>query len=188
MPDAQPDRRRWFHIILTTYGAWLPGDPRGFRTRHHRDHVDGDYKSPPPTGLYDGLHRSARAAQCESTRTFTPAQRTLVAQRLWERLDGLGAMIAIVTVAGRHAHLLVKIPAEKTRPWLGICKRHVTFSLKQQGVTGRVWAKGAKFVPVEDRSHQLNVYRYIERHAEQGAAVLRYRDVANGPGDAIAGL
>ena len=45
----------WFHVILTTYGAWLPGDPRGFRTRHHRDHVDGDYKHRPPAGIYESF-------------------------------------------------------------------------------------------------------------------------------------
>jgi hypothetical protein len=38
----------WFHAIITTYGAWLDGDARGFRTRHHREHVEGDYKNPPP--------------------------------------------------------------------------------------------------------------------------------------------
>lgn len=37
----------WYHIMCHTYGTWLPGDPRGFRTRHHREHVEGDYKSPP---------------------------------------------------------------------------------------------------------------------------------------------
>ena len=176
-PDAhQPENQRWFHIILTTYGAWLPGDPRGFRTRRHREHVEGDYKSPPPAGLYEGLHESARAAQKEQARTFTPHERMLVARWLWDRLSGLGGMIAIIAVAGRHAHLLVKVPADMTRSWVGLCKKHVTFSLKELGVTGKVWAKGAKLVPVKDRAHQLNVYRYIERHEQEGAVVLRYRD------------
>ena len=43
---------KWFHFMTSTYGSWLYGDPRGFRTRHHREHVDGDYKNPPPLGLY----------------------------------------------------------------------------------------------------------------------------------------
>jgi hypothetical protein len=41
-----PVQGRWYHIIETTYGAWLYGDQRGFRTRHHREHVDGDDKRP----------------------------------------------------------------------------------------------------------------------------------------------
>jgi hypothetical protein len=35
--------QRWYHVIISTYGGWLHGDPRGFRTRHHRAHVEGDY-------------------------------------------------------------------------------------------------------------------------------------------------
>ena len=48
-----------YHLIWGTYGSWLPGDPRGFRTRRHREHVEGDYKHPPPPGLYEGLHAYA---------------------------------------------------------------------------------------------------------------------------------
>lgn len=43
----------WYHCMGNTYGTWLPGDPRGFRTRHHREHVEGDYRDPPPKGQYD---------------------------------------------------------------------------------------------------------------------------------------
>jgi hypothetical protein len=42
----------WHHTILTTCGAWLYSDARGFRTRPHREHVEGDYKNPPPPGKY----------------------------------------------------------------------------------------------------------------------------------------
>jgi hypothetical protein len=42
----------WIHFVETVYGAWLYGDTRGFRTRHHREHVEGDYKNPPPTEKY----------------------------------------------------------------------------------------------------------------------------------------
>jgi hypothetical protein len=30
-----------YHVILATCGAWLFGDARGFRTRHHGKHVEG---------------------------------------------------------------------------------------------------------------------------------------------------
>lgn len=45
-----------------TYGTWLPWDGRGFRTRHHREHVDGDYRSPPPVGMYNGLRRHSKSS------------------------------------------------------------------------------------------------------------------------------
>ena len=39
----------WYHVGSNTKGTWLTGDPRGFRSRHHREHVEGDYRrlSPP---------------------------------------------------------------------------------------------------------------------------------------------
>jgi len=47
--------RNWYHCMGNTYGTWLPGDPKGFRTRHHDAHVEGDYRFPPPPGYYDAL-------------------------------------------------------------------------------------------------------------------------------------
>jgi hypothetical protein len=41
----------WYHCMGNTFGTWLPGSPKGFRTRHHREHVEGDYKHPPPKGM-----------------------------------------------------------------------------------------------------------------------------------------
>lgn len=35
----------WYHVTIHVYGSWLRGDPRGWRSRHHREHADGDYES-----------------------------------------------------------------------------------------------------------------------------------------------
>jgi hypothetical protein len=46
-PPLRPhkrDGRTWFHVVLTVYGNWLPGDPRGFRTPKHEEHVEGIIK------------------------------------------------------------------------------------------------------------------------------------------------
>ena len=167
---------RWFHVVLTTYGAWLPGDPRGFRTRRHRDHVEGDYKRPPSPGVYEGLHRASRENQAAPSTTIPLTDRERIAKRLRDKLERLGAELAILAVAGRHVHILIKMPAAQTRKWIGFAKRHVTFRLRAEGFTDRLWASGAKFVPIRDRSHQLNVYRYIEKHEVEGAFILRRHD------------
>ncbi len=54
--------RKWFHITFSTYGTWLPGDPRGFRAWKHKLHSSGDYKSRPPQGEHAALQRYARDA------------------------------------------------------------------------------------------------------------------------------
>ena len=38
----------WYHCNGTFKGNWLRGDERGWRSRNHREHVEGDYKNPPP--------------------------------------------------------------------------------------------------------------------------------------------
>ena len=32
----------WFHCMTSAYGQWLPGDPKGWRERNHRKHIEGD--------------------------------------------------------------------------------------------------------------------------------------------------
>ena len=69
---------RWFHCIGGTYGSWLPGDPRGFRTRHHREHVEGDYRNPPPAGIYEPRHRRAEDSPRFDPVTLRPDDRAVV--------------------------------------------------------------------------------------------------------------
>lgn len=63
-----------------------------------------------------------------------------------------------------------------TRRWVGEAKKHAAFELNGRGRTGRLWGTGGKFVPIDNRPQQLRVYRYIERHEEQGAFIWRHRD------------
>ena len=51
----------WYHTTAHTYGTWLRGDARGWRARHHREHVDGDYRNPPPKGKYDALYQYSKS-------------------------------------------------------------------------------------------------------------------------------
>jgi hypothetical protein len=178
-----PDDRGWFHVIVTAYGAWLPGDPRGFRTRHHREHVEGDYKNPPPPGLYDGLFARSKGLLKQGPVWFPPFWRPVIGGGLRDRLEQEGAQVLCVAVGWQHAHALAKMPPPPIpRYWVGLAKRHVTFRLHDLGWRGEVWGKRGKNVPVRDRKHQLNVFRYILRHAEQGAWVWDFRTRAGQPG------
>jgi hypothetical protein len=172
---------RWFHVIVSTYGSWLYGDPRGFRTRHHREHVEGDYRSPPPAGLYEAKHRRSQASLKQPPVTFPREWRCVVGEAFRDRLRQEGAEVIVVAVGGQHVHAQVKMPAFQTRHWVGLAKRHVTFVLHAQGWKGLVWAVRSKEKPIEDRAHQLNVFEYIRKHARQGAWVWTFRDDAPPP-------
>jgi len=164
----------WYHIILTTYGAWLYGDSRGFRTRHHREHVKGDYRDPPPPGQYARLEQRSRESLKQPPVVLRPELRECVGRALGERLVERGALLVCAAVGGQHIHLLAKMPAGRARSWIGIAKRHAWFVLRDRGWVGKLWGKRSKAVIVRDRAHQLRVYHYILRHAEEGAWVWRY--------------
>jgi hypothetical protein len=178
-PNLPPDwnSREWRHCILSTYGSWLYGDSRGFRTRHHREHVDGDYKNPPHAGRYAAKERSSRAALKEPPVVLAVKWRTAVGQALVERLTELDAYTLCAAVNGQHIHALIKFPEGASRRHLAKAKRHVWFSLREQGWSGHLWAKRGRAIQVRDKRHHANVFRYICAHAKQGAWVWLHPDV-----------
>ena len=163
-PLQRDDSWRWFHSVLTTYGTWLDGDRRGFRTRHHREHVEGDYKNPPLPGPYNAREARSRAALKHPPVILTLEQRRTVGEALIERLTALGGGVAAVAVAATHAHLLLCMPPALTRRWLGHAKRHAWFVLRDAGHEGKLWAKRGKSAPIADDAHRANAHRYILRH------------------------
>ena len=60
---------RWFHCTSHTYGAWLHGDERSFRTRHHREHKIGDYKNPPLSEIRDVCRETGAMQEIAQTTT-----------------------------------------------------------------------------------------------------------------------
>jgi hypothetical protein len=101
----------WFHATTHTYGAWLYGDPRGFRTRHHRYHLEGDYKNPPPKGMYDAqLAQSKRLLKQEPV-VVPLARRPVIGAARVEMFLRLEAQLLCLSISGQHAHLLAKMPA-----------------------------------------------------------------------------
>jgi REP element-mobilizing transposase RayT len=167
----------WYHCITTTYGAWLRGDPRGFRTRHHREHVDGDYKNPPPHGLYaKEFARSVQSLKQPSVTLGKPLRR-IAGEAFREKLTERGAFIVCIAVSGQHVHVLAKIPrGVKPRFLMGLGKKNSNFKLKERGWEGKLWAKRGRDLRIKDRKHQLSVYRYILAHAKEGAWVWVWKD------------
>lgn len=180
VPTAPPQGPEfcWFHIILSPYAAWLYGDPRGFRTRHHREHVEGDYKNPPPPGTYGDKEQRSRESLKQAPVQWDGDWRPVIGLAVVERLQQLGAFPLCAAVAKKHLDLLVKTPRNRTRAWCGLAKKHAWFVARDRGWSGKMWGKRGKYLPVKDREHQLNVYRYILRHARQGAWVWKWQPPA----------
>jgi len=181
----------WYHLMSNTHGTWLPGDPRGFRARHHREHMDGDYKAPPPPGRYATRHRkSQQAMQRPAVHLPNDACRTAVEAIRHALVDVHSIEVPAIAVNAVHLHLLGRFPAmprptgrarsaidDPPRHHLGIAKQWSAKTLAAKGLVapGGVWARRGKVVAITDRPHQVKVYHYIMDHIEQGAAVWDFR-------------
>lgn len=165
----------WYHCNGNTYGTWLRGDPRGFRERHHRRHVEGDYRNPPPTGTYDEVLYRSQKLMKQGAIELDASQRTIAANEMVSRLLRDGIELLALAVDDHHFHALGRFPDHRPKHWMGRAKMHASMELREHGLPGTVWARGSRALPIKDRSHQLNVFRYIARHENRKAAVWTFR-------------
>ena len=165
----------WYHVMGHTYGTWLPGDPKGFRTRHHREHVDGDYKNPPPKGKYDKRFERAKRNMRREPVYLTPKQRRRAVMIMGESLRKRNIDVVVISIDRIHQHILARFPDHNPRKWVGIAKKESSAYMKREGLApvGGLWAVRCACKPVIDRDHQINVVHYLHKHVEQGAARWR---------------
>jgi hypothetical protein len=170
-------RGQWVHFVETTYGAWLRGDARGFRTRHHREHVEGDYKCPPPTGTHTKIRNRSLKLLKQPPVTLAKTWRPILGIALREKLVEKGSLVLCMAVARQHVHVLAKMPVgTDPRFVMGLAKKNATFEARRRGWSGELWAKRGKEVEVKSRAHQLRAYEYILAHRDQGAWVWDYME------------
>lgn len=170
--------KTWYHVTLGTHASWLPGDPRGFRDRKHRIHSGGDHRNPPPVGEHHGLHQYNQLHT--GAATVIPADlRGIVGRKIADHLLKLGHPILVISVSGMHAHLLAELQSDRDKARHDITRRKQAAALAVRGqMNGKLWAKNMGLKPVNDRGHQINVYRYILKHRGEGAWVWDYRETA----------
>jgi len=166
----------WYHVNGNTYGTWLPGDPRGWREKRHKKHVDGDYKNPPPKGSGDALHRHARDLLKQPPVYLDQAQREAAGRALVQWFVEHHVEILALSLDAIHYHLLARFRDRQVRPRVGRAKKHAYHELHDRGFPGKLWQHGCNVVPITDRQHQLNVFTYIRRHQQQGAWLWTFRE------------
>ena len=171
-----PGWNAWYHISGHTYGSWLPGDERGWRLRHHRGHIEGDYKNPPPKGAFkDVLARSRRLMKREPV-TLSPEARRLACDLMARALVFHELEPLVVAVDSHHYHILARFHDHNPRKWVGIAKSRSARAIAEAGWAdpGGVWAIRCKVTPINDRAHQVTVFKYILKHANRGAALWTF--------------
>jgi hypothetical protein len=173
----------WYHVTVHVYGSWLRGDPRGWRARHHREHVDGDYKNPPPKGKYDNLYELSKALMKRDPIKVARELRQFIADSIAEKLRMDGVEVLIVSMDSKHLYVLARFPERNPRIKIGWAKKYATQKLKAHGLAvgfnlklgEGIWGKRSHAEPIEDRAHQLNVFGYILDHLKRGARVWHFK-------------
>jgi REP element-mobilizing transposase RayT len=162
----------WYHCMFHTYGTWLPGDPHGFRTRHGRQHIDGDYKNPPRED-FTALHKHSASLLKRPPVRFSPEQRTIVRDALLASFAKWCVELVVLSVDSIHVHLLARFPRQNPRHFIGLAKKESSAFLKRMEgfAAGGLWGARAQCEPIENRAHQVSTVRYILRHQDKGAAV-----------------
>jgi REP element-mobilizing transposase RayT len=172
-----PPWNNWYHITVHAYGSWLRGDPRGWRSLHHREHVDGDYKNPPPKGTYDNLYELSKALMKRDAVRIATELRQFIADAVAQSLQRNSIEVLIISLDARHLHVLARFPDHNPRHWIGLAKKHASHLVRQQGLRteeGGLWAKRSHAQPIADRQHQLQAFTYILAHSNRGARIWRF--------------
>ena len=184
--SAAPDRTRqghmptegkcWRHVIIGTHGSWLPGSPKGWRSRGHRIHSSGDYKQPPPEGEHEGLYRF-HLARCPDAITISQDLRPVIGKAFIKELTLHGHEALAIAVSGQHCHVLVELPQNRSemKSEIGRAKRKSSRAVKGE-MPGSVWAAGGKFIVIDSQAYKQRVFEYILRHHQEGAWVWSFRD------------
>lgn len=166
----------WYHVTGSTYGTWLRGDPRGWRTRHHREHVEGDYKHPPRLEDYENLLAQSKTLMIPKDAVRLSPEASVIACDVFARAFQFHRIdVVAIAVHAVHYHVLARFRDHNPRKWMGIAKSRSARALSESGhcAEGGVWAVRCRPWPINDRAHQAATARYILRHASQGAATWR---------------
>ncbi len=166
----------WYHATFSTRNSWLPGDPRGFRSREHRIHSSGDHRNPPPKGEHEGLHAHTKSISGEAI-VLNQAQRAIAGEAVRKTMKKHGHKLLVIAVGGMHVHMLVELPnvLQDAKDVIGFAKVSASMRLNET-MPGKVWARGGNCKPIRDEEHRRNTFGYILDHRDEGAWVWTFRD------------
>lgn len=172
---------RWYHCTGSTYGAWLRGDPRGWRSRNHREHCDGDYQHPPAAGRYSREYEQSLRLMKRQRVVLTREQREAACRHFVDALREREVEVATFCVGAKHWHGMLRFrhplkhggQDRDANRLIGQAKGKSAREMSRAGIVapGGVWAAKCRVRPIANQNHYANVARYIPDHAKKGGAV-----------------
>ena len=160
----------WYHCNGNTHGTWLLGDKRGSRTRHHRQHLECDYKNPPPPERDQWLRKRSIKLMKKPPTHLTAEQAKMAGAAMVRRLIDAEIELLSYSLDDHHFHLVARFPEHNPRYYIGLAKQRAAYLLVNHfELIAPVWAKRCQCKPIVDRKHQIRSVNYDIGHEERGA-------------------
>ena len=167
----------WWLVTWSTYGSWLPGDPRGFQTWRGREYVPPPKRYAKPgeetydPAKYAGRYRQAQAI-AGAVVHLSVKERKCVRDAVVDEIAGLPLIPAALSVSAEHCHLLSKFGSLTIRPTIGVLKGEATKALRAAGFSNdRVWSRECHPKSKREGREFFIALKYVSKHEAEGAAV-----------------
>jgi REP element-mobilizing transposase RayT len=156
-----------YHVIFTTYGTWLPNDPRGaYSTTVYNDElkalgaVQYGKQDPPPSR--DRLRRFWTSSRGRTKRRqffVDDSTRRIIAQGFDQVVKKFDLTVHACAIMNDHVHLLLLRSKNRIEYIAGQFKAEATRALS---LTETPWAKRSWKVFIEDYETMASAAHYIE--------------------------
>jgi REP element-mobilizing transposase RayT len=156
-----------YHIVISGYGLWLPGDARGSWSEAWDAHVG--FIEPHTLHTSDPVrHQMADERMSHDPVRLTPEMIAVVANVFDSCQKSSDWKIAAASIEATHTHLLLTAThrdVDKTVKWLkDQTTKQIHHSTSHQGP---IWCKGKWLEFIFDKNAWHIVRRYIEQHNER---------------------
>lgn len=162
-----------YHLVLHTYGSWLPDQPTGYHSRKVGRRASND-----------GLANYYRSRMKRQSIQWTQAQQQLILNICRQPLGDNDYKVHAVAVVSNHLHAIISWGTKDELPEIKARFKHrLTHALNQQAhqCTGQWFCRGAGTTKIDGMDHLLELVKhYIPDHGEnvwiEEKIRLRYRE------------
>ena len=194
---------RWYHLIMTAHGFWLPNDPRGswseFVGAWELYKFGGATKTSETRSLAHEPHdrvarRAAKAALTYPAVRFNEHQRRLVADGFKQAVREGRYQLHALCIGHDHSHAVVGRHVRTIERIAGHLKSKATMALTRAdvhplrafrtpaGVMPSPWSEGVWSVYINEEEHLRDAMEYVRRHPiKEGLSAQHYSFLVAAP-------
>jgi len=170
-----------YHAIFTTYGTWLPNDPRGSYSKeiyNEQLRMLGtiNYGRQNPTPAKEKLMKFWTTAAPRLSRSpffFDDHSRSIVAGAFGSVIQRLGIKVPACAIMNDHVHILILRSKYKIEYLVNQLKGAATRDLRLKHT---LWTRGCWKVFIDDKDTLLAAIRYVQANPTSAGLAPQYWD------------